>query len=98
MSTPQIKPITYDPSAATIAEHGLAADDLAKLAPQLDAARDEVLADAELWKMGGDVPTEKQPLDAGFMELPQRLLAEYRARRNESELGRILSTAGRFNP
>ena len=93
---PQIKPITYDPSAATIAEHGLAADDLAKLAPQLDAARDEVLADAELWDAGGDVPAKKQPLDAGFMELPQRLLAEYRARRNESELGRILSTAHRL--
>ena len=96
MSTPQIKPITYDPSAATIAEHGLAADDLAKLAPQLDAARDEVLADAELWNAGGDVPTEKQPLDAGFMELPQRLLAEYRERRDDSELGRILSTARRL--
>ena len=93
---PQIKPITYDPSAATIAEHGLAADDLAKLAPQLDAARDEVLADAELWNAGGDVPTEKQPLDAGFMELPQRLLAEYRERRDDSELGRILSTARRL--
>ncbi|MCH8042198.1 MAG: glucose-6-phosphate isomerase [Planctomycetes bacterium] len=93
---PQIKPITYDPSAATIAEHGLAADDLAKLAPQLDAARDEVLADAELWDAGGDVPAKKQPLDAGFMELPQRLLAEYRARRDDSELGRILSTARRL--
>lgn len=96
MSTPQIKPITYDPSAATIAEHGLAADDLAKLAPQLEAARDEVLADVELWKMGGDVPAKKQPLDAGFIELPQRLLAEYRERRSESELGRILSTAHRL--
>ena len=85
MSTPPIKPIQYDPAAAVIAEHGLAPGDLAKLAPRLDAARAEVLADAELWSSGGEVPTEKQPLDAGFMELPERLLAEYRERRDESE-------------
>jgi glucose-6-phosphate isomerase len=96
MSTPSIKPITYDPAAAFIAQHGLAADDLAKLSPQLDSARAEVLADPELWSTGGEVPAEKQPLDAGFMELPERLLAEYRERREASELGRILSTAARL--
>ncbi|MCH8921943.1 MAG: glucose-6-phosphate isomerase [Planctomycetes bacterium] len=96
MTTPPIQPIQYDPAAAIIPQHGLAADDLAKLAPRLEIARAEVLADAELWSTGGEVPSEKQPLDAGFMELPQRLLAEYRERREASELGRILGTASRL--
>ncbi|NUQ64152.1 MAG: glucose-6-phosphate isomerase, partial [Pirellulales bacterium] len=66
------------------------------LAPRLEAARTEVLEDLELWRQGGPVPEEKQPLDAGFTDLPERLLAEHRQRGAESELGRILAVAKRL--
>ncbi|MFG0334028.1 MAG: glucose-6-phosphate isomerase [Maioricimonas sp. JB049] len=45
-----------------------------QLTPALEDARDEVLRDIELFNSGGDVPEEKQPLDAGFIEYPRRLL------------------------
>ena len=57
------------------------ADDLSKLLPRLTAARDEVLADVQLWDTGGPVPKEKDPLDAGFFGMPDRLLAELTAAR-----------------
>ncbi|NOY29902.1 MAG: glucose-6-phosphate isomerase, partial [Planctomycetes bacterium] len=93
MSTDQI---TYDPAGVLLPEHGLAADALTRFAPQLEAARKEVLEDAQLWASGGGPPKEKEPLDAGFHELPERLLAEYRERGPESEVGRILATADRL--
>jgi glucose-6-phosphate isomerase len=58
-------------------------------------ARDEVLrADMEQYS-SGKISAEKIPLDAGFIELPERLLDEYREDRKNSELGQILSTAHR---
>ena len=88
--------IQYDHSGVLIEETGLAAADYAELAPALEAARAETLADVELWKSGGDVPEEKQPLDAGFIELPDRILSEYQAQREASELGQVLTTARRL--
>lgn len=92
----EIKPITLDVSAAFAAGTGLTSSDLEALAPQLEAARNEVCDDAILWRDGGPVPPEKQPLDAGFIDLPQRLLHEYREKREHSEVGRILATARRI--
>ncbi|NOY43224.1 MAG: glucose-6-phosphate isomerase [Planctomycetes bacterium] len=88
--------ITYNPAGLLLPEHGLAEDALANLAPKLQAARDEVLSDAKLWAAGEEVPAEKQPLDAGFHELPDRLLAEYRELGPESEIARIQATADRL--
>jgi glucose-6-phosphate isomerase len=93
---PKQEPLSYDPSGVFIEEHGIRRSDLAELAPRLEAARSETLADVELWKSRGDVPKEKQPLDAGFIDLPERLLAEYKQDRRGSELGRILATAARL--
>lgn len=89
--------IKYDPHGTFLPEHGLAPDALAKLAPTLVAARDEVLADAQMWAQGDAVPTAKQPLDAGFHYLPQRLLEEYGAKGPESEVGRIIAAANRLS-
>ena len=69
--------------------------DLEALAPKLEAARRETLADVELWHSGKPVPKEKQPLDAGFIPLPERLLAEYKKDTRGSELAKILATANR---
>lgn len=97
MNGADIEPIRYDPRATVIAETGLSAHDLASLATRLEAARGETLADVELWKSGAAVPESKQPLDAGFIDLPERLLAEYESKRGASELGRIIATAKRIN-
>ncbi|MEK6249625.1 MAG: glucose-6-phosphate isomerase [Planctomycetales bacterium] len=91
------EPIRYDPSSVLNAETGLTPNDLNRIGPELLAARDEVLADAELWQAGGDVPAEKVPLDAGFIELPERLLAEYQEDHAKSQLGHILATARRLS-
>ena len=93
---PKQEPLSYDPAGVFIEEHGIQRSELAELGPRLEAARRETLADVELWKGRGVVPAEKQPLDAGFLELPERLLAEYKQDRRGSELGRILATAARL--
>ena len=88
--------ITYDPQGVFLPQHGLSLDDLANLTSRLNAARDEVLADAQLWTAGAEVPEDKKPLDAGFHYLPDRLLAEYREHGAASELGRIRASADRL--
>jgi glucose-6-phosphate isomerase len=88
--------ISYDPSGCFLERGGISPKDLAGLRPQLEDARKEVLKDGQLWNSGGNVPKEKQPLDAGFFELPQRLLNELRNRGNASEVARIRSTADRL--
>ena len=88
--------LKYDPSGAYFDHGGTSAEELAAIAPQLNAARAEVLADADLWMSGTETPAEKQPLDAGFHYLPDRLLAEREERGAESELARIQATADRL--
>ena len=88
--------ISYDPSGVDLPEHGLSSDALAGLAPKLESARQEVIDDARLWASGDNPPKAKQPLDAGFHELPERLLAEYREKGPESEIARIQATADRL--
>lgn len=61
-----------------------------QLADPLEVARKEVFADVELFNSGGDVPSKKQPLDAGFIEFPQQLLNEYDRDASGSLLGKII--------
>jgi glucose-6-phosphate isomerase len=96
MPNKPILPLTYDPSGTFLPGTGIEPSDLKALAPQLEAARQEVLNDVKLWESGGAVPAEKQPLDAGFIPMPERLLAEYKKDSKGSELGRILATANRL--
>lgn len=88
--------IKYDPCGVFLDPGGIRLSDLAELAPRLDAARAEVLGDHELWLRDGDVPKEKEPLDAGFFEMPARLLAEIREKGEESEVAKIKATANRL--
>lgn len=88
--------ISYNPAATFLDKGGISQADLTKLTPQLQSAKEEVLADAKLWAEGGAVPAEKEPLDAGFHELPSRLLAELADKGDESELGRLQATANRL--
>ena len=62
--------LQYDPAAARTLIEDAAWDGLTDA---LTAARDETLADVELMQ-GDQIPAAKQPLDAGFIEFPRRLL------------------------
>jgi glucose-6-phosphate isomerase len=88
--------IQYDPSGVFLERGGISRDALAALSPRLTAAWDEVIEDAKLWAKGGPVPKEKQPLDAGFFELPERLLAERERDGEKSELARLRASADRL--
>ncbi|MDB4766334.1 glucose-6-phosphate isomerase [bacterium] len=93
----KIKPITFDPSNAFVSPHGITRDQFNGMQQKLYACRDEMLKeDLSLWTSGEDVSEAKQPLDAGFHEMPERILDDYQADRDNSELGRILNTAKRL--
>ena len=85
--------LRFDPSAAFIPETGLDSTQVSALAPQLEQCRDEI-CDIDVKMLAGEIatPDSKQPLDAGFYLMPERLLSEYEADREQSELGRILAT------
>ena len=90
---PPEDPIHYDP-AAVFATGGVTPAALAALSGRLDAARAESLADLDRWRAGGTWPGEV--LDPAFIDLPDRLLAAYKADRTSSELFAILQTARRI--
>jgi glucose-6-phosphate isomerase len=90
---PATDPIHYDP-AAVLATGGISRADLDGLAGRLDAARTETLADVDRWRSGGTRPGEV--LDPAFIDLPDRLLADYQTSRTTSELFAILQTARRI--
>ena len=72
-----MKLLQYDYSGAFI-EGGIKQEDLQGLAPRLEQIRQEVdQEDTRLWSEG-NIPAEKQPLDAAFYQLPEKLLADYR--------------------
>jgi glucose-6-phosphate isomerase len=90
---PPEDPIQYDP-AAVFATGGLSHTSLDDLAGSLDKARAEALADVDRWRAGGTRPGEV--LDPAFIDLPDRLLADYSTKRPASELFAILQTARRI--
>jgi len=93
----KIKPILFEYDGALVPAHGITAEQISDLGPQLEAARDEVIrTDLQLFATGENIPEQKQPLDAGFHEMPERILDAYQADRANSELGRILETATRI--
>lgn len=87
----------FDRSGAFIEGVGVTEADFQELKPSLEAARTEVLdTDLKLYQGDGAIPAEKQPLDAGFLEMPARILEEYGKSGADSELGRILACAKRI--
>jgi len=88
--------LRYDPAGVLFTPGGLTPQCLADCGPAILQARDEVLADAQLWEDGVEPEPAKQPLDAGFHYLPNRLLAEIQALHAASEVRRIQATADRL--
>ncbi len=83
--------IVPDAAPAFVRQTALVGADLKYIAPRLAACRQEVLDNARLWVTGGPVPPEKQPLDAGFFDLPNQFLDEER-----EQLDTIVATANRL--
>jgi glucose-6-phosphate isomerase len=74
------------------AQHLVNQAELRELLPRLMQVRSQVAAEREL----KEAPAELQPLDAGFIDLPQKYLDQYRRHGDDSVLGRILIQAGRL--
>ncbi len=90
--------LTLDLEGCFLPVKGISREGLGSLRGRLDEVRREMLeVDLPLFRSRGAVPAAKQPLDAGFMDLPDRLLAEHAKLGAASELGRILATAKRLS-
>lgn len=89
--------LSYDWRGSQLPERGLAADAIERFSEPLQRARSNVLQrDLEAFARR-KVPPELEPLDAGFVDLPDRLLDDYRVRRDQSSLGRTLAVARRLS-
>jgi glucose-6-phosphate isomerase len=88
--------LRFDPSGAFLPKTGIAKKDFQALGPKLEELRKEMVeTDMQLWR-DKKWPAEKDPLDAAFFDLPERLLADYEKNGTQSEVGRIIATAKRL--
>ncbi|MDA1179015.1 MAG: glucose-6-phosphate isomerase [Planctomycetota bacterium] len=98
MTTHGRKLLQYDASGLWDIPGGLSKSQFMSQADRAQAARDEVLVtDMQLFEGQTKLPPEKDPLDAGFLTLPERLLKDYQQDKNGSEVGQILRTANRLS-
>jgi len=81
-----------DLSGAWHNSSGITPAALSRLGVGLDKLRDEI-CDVDEKILAGDIPLppSKQPLQTGFVRLPERMLQEYQALRPASQLGRMLA-------
>ena len=82
----------WTPAAEMRSSHLLPPQTLKDLLPRLTQVRGQVAAERE----PKSVPPELEPLQAGFIDLPQKQLDDYRRKTENSVLGRVLSQAGRL--
>lgn len=82
----------WTPAAELQARQLLPAARLKDLLPRLEKVRSQVTTERELQP----VPPELQPLDAGFIDLPQKTLDEHRRKGDASVLGRVLALGKRL--
>ena len=88
--------LIYDPGGV-FKDGGISQEQLAELAPRLEAARQEVvLDDLALLVKGASLPAEREPLDAAFYLLPEELLQGKEQAGSESVVGRIEQLAGQL--
>lgn len=93
----KIKPIRFEWENSLLPEHGISNDDVKGLYPKLEEIRDTIFdKEVPLFHEGGDVPPAMDPLDAGFIDMPERLLKAYETDRANSELHQILEVAKRL--
>ncbi len=85
-------PESWTPLAELQAENLLPADRLESMRTLLNAVRGQVAAERELQ----NPPPKLQPLQAGFIDLPQKMLDAFRRKGDASELGKINRLANRL--
>jgi glucose-6-phosphate isomerase len=83
---------TWTPLAELQAWHFLDPALLEQIKKDVVAVRGRVAAERELQS----IPLKDQPLQPGFIDLPQKLLDAYRRRQDTSELGKLLRIAQRL--
>lgn len=93
----ELAPLEFDSQLTLDPKFGLTPADIAGLAPKLESIRDDMFH-RELAMLRREIatPAEWQPLDAAFMELPERFLDAYTTQRAESELFHLLRSAKIF--
>ncbi|HZU37439.1 MAG TPA: glucose-6-phosphate isomerase [Gemmataceae bacterium] len=82
----------WGPAAELRTQHLLPASRLKALIPQLLQVRSQVAIERDLKQ----IPPELQPLEAGFIDLPQHTLEQHRRKGEASPLGRVIQTAQRL--
>ena len=85
--------LRFDPRGSIDPEFGITREQISGLAARLSGLRTELVESDPQQYASGEIPVEKQPLDARFFGLPEEQLAAYEQRRQASELGRIFSVA-----
>ncbi len=85
-------PESWTPLAELQSQHLLSAEKLERLRDEAIKIRGQAVAERELQ----NPPPEKRPLQAGFIDLPQKLLDGYKRKQDASELGKILRLAQRL--
>lgn len=85
--------IQFDPSGSIHPDFGITQDQIDGLGEKLESLRDEMVTTDREQYDSGEIPDEKQPLDARFFWLPEEQLEAYEAQREASELGRIFKVA-----
>jgi glucose-6-phosphate isomerase len=82
----------WTPAAELRSQNFLPPAALRELQPRLLQVRGQIATERDLKQ----VPPELLPLDAGFMDLPQKLLDDHRRKQDASTVGRVLKLATRM--
>jgi glucose-6-phosphate isomerase len=82
----------WTPAAEMRARHFVSAGQLKDLQARLLQCRGQVAAEREM----RNVPPELLPLEAGFIDLPQQTLDNFRRKQDASDLGRIITLSNRL--
>jgi glucose-6-phosphate isomerase len=85
-------PDAWTPLAELQAKHYLSPERLEQMRPLLNAVRGKVASEREM----PNPPAKDLPLQAGFIDLPQKMLDAFRRQGEKSELGKVLRLAQRL--
>src|SRR5262249_28516893 len=82
----------WTPAAELRKQHFLSLEALHEMTPRVLQVRSQIATEREL----KEIPPTMQPLQAGFINLPQSLLDQHKRKGDASTLGRVLKLAGRM--
>jgi glucose-6-phosphate isomerase len=85
-------PDAWTPLAELQAQHLLSPDRVEAVKQWVTSVRGRVAAERELH----NPPAKDQPLQAGFIDLPQKLLDQFRRKQDASELGKVMRIANQL--